>query len=103
MWKHRKWMPTNIYSSCCRYLNTPPKGLLFGYPFINTASYELRIAFLAFIIVDVKSQMPIAYQAANVETGWYPWWEKNNFFRSEDPRNSTTERFSMVLPRKLEY
>jgi len=93
-------MSTNIYSSCRRYLNTPPKGSPFG--FVNTAAYELRIAFLA-LLIDVKSQMPIAYQAASVETGWYPWWEKNNFFRSEDTRNSTTERFSMVLPRKLEY
>ena len=32
---------------------------------------------------DTKCPMPDAYSPAYVEAAWYPWWEKEGFFKPE--------------------
>ncbi|XP_035683587.1 valine--tRNA ligase-like isoform X1 [Branchiostoma floridae] len=52
---------------------------------------------------DVASEMPNAYSPRYVEAAWYPWWEKQGFFKPEYGRKSLTEpnpkgQFVMVIP-----
>ncbi|XP_076047718.1 valine--tRNA ligase-like [Oratosquilla oratoria] len=43
---------------------------------------------------DVGELMAPAYNPCEVEKKWYPWWEKNNFFRRDNVNNC----FVMILP-----
>ncbi|XP_074110444.1 valyl-tRNA synthetase [Cotesia typhae] len=52
---------------------------------------------------DVKIAMPDAYSPKFVEAAWYPWWEKEGFFKPEYGRKSILEpnpngKFIMVIP-----
>ena len=39
-------------------------------------------AFLV-VLIDVSEAMPSAYSPKYVEAAWYPWWEKQGFFKPE--------------------
>lgn len=56
---------------------------------------------------DVTIPMPDAYSPRFVEAAWYPWWEKQGFFKPEyrfsNPRTPISEynkfgKFVMVIP-----
>ncbi|KAK0095995.1 hypothetical protein PV326_006831 [Microctonus aethiopoides] len=52
---------------------------------------------------DITIPMPDAYSPQFVEAAWYPWWQKQGFFKPEYGRNSITEenpkgKFVMVIP-----
>ncbi|KAM4601058.1 valine--tRNA ligase [Polymixia lowei] len=52
---------------------------------------------------DVVSPLPDAYSPQYVEAAWYPWWEKQGFFKPEYGRKSISEPnprgvFMMCIP-----
>ncbi|XP_044001066.1 valine--tRNA ligase isoform X2 [Aphidius gifuensis] len=52
---------------------------------------------------NIDVPMPDAYSPQFVEAAWYPWWEKQGFFKPEYGRKSITEpnpngTFVMVIP-----
>ncbi|XP_014283591.1 valine--tRNA ligase isoform X1 [Halyomorpha halys] len=52
---------------------------------------------------DVLSQMPDSYSPKYVEAAWYPWWEKEGFFKPEYGGRNIKEhnpkgKFVMVIP-----
>ncbi|XP_015110346.1 valine--tRNA ligase isoform X2 [Diachasma alloeum] len=52
---------------------------------------------------DVSIPMPDAYSPQFVEAAWYPWWEREGFFKPEYGRKSLSEpnpkgTFVMVIP-----
>ncbi|XP_030640366.1 valine--tRNA ligase [Chanos chanos] len=52
---------------------------------------------------DVMSPLPDAYSPQYVEAAWYPWWEKQGFFKPEYGRKSISEPnprgiFMMCIP-----
>ncbi|KAJ2949327.1 hypothetical protein O0L34_g6280 [Tuta absoluta] len=52
---------------------------------------------------DISGAMPDAYSPKYVEAAWYPWWEKQGFFKPEYGRKSVLEpnpkgKFVMVIP-----
>ncbi|XP_035274400.1 valine--tRNA ligase isoform X2 [Anguilla anguilla] len=52
---------------------------------------------------DVLSPLPDAYSPQYVEAAWYPWWEKQGFFKPEYGRKSVSEPnprglFMMCIP-----
>uniref|UniRef100_A0A3P8WTC0 Valine--tRNA ligase n=1 Tax=Cynoglossus semilaevis TaxID=244447 RepID=A0A3P8WTC0_CYNSE len=52
---------------------------------------------------DVVSPLPDAYSPQYVEASWYPWWEKQGFFKPEYGRTSVSEEnprglFMMCIP-----
>ncbi|XP_019948459.2 valine--tRNA ligase [Paralichthys olivaceus] len=52
---------------------------------------------------DVVSPLPDAYSPQYVEAAWYPWWEKQGFFKPEYGRKSISEQnprgvFMMCIP-----
>ncbi|KAK0180207.1 hypothetical protein PV327_005873 [Microctonus hyperodae] len=52
---------------------------------------------------DITIPMPDAYSPQFVEAAWYPWWQKQGFFKPEYGRNSISEenpkgKFVMVIP-----
>ncbi|XP_075912198.1 valine--tRNA ligase isoform X2 [Petromyzon marinus] len=52
---------------------------------------------------DVSGLMPEAYSPRYVEAAWYPWWEKQGFFKPEYGRASVSEEnpkgvFMMCIP-----
>ncbi|CAN0389372.1 unnamed protein product [Lampetra fluviatilis] len=52
---------------------------------------------------DVSGPMPDAYSPRYVEAAWYPWWEKQGFFKPEYGRASVSEKnpkgvFMMCIP-----
>ncbi|XP_015212607.2 valine--tRNA ligase [Lepisosteus oculatus] len=52
---------------------------------------------------DVKCPMPDSYSPQYVEAAWYPWWEKNGFFKPEYGRKDISEPnpkgvFMMCIP-----
>uniref|UniRef100_A0A665VV08 Valine--tRNA ligase n=1 Tax=Echeneis naucrates TaxID=173247 RepID=A0A665VV08_ECHNA len=52
---------------------------------------------------DVVSPLPDSYSPQYVEAAWYPWWEKEGFFKPEYGRKSISEQnprgiFMMCIP-----
>ncbi|XP_074540213.1 valine--tRNA ligase [Halichoeres trimaculatus] len=52
---------------------------------------------------DVISPLPDSYSPQYVEAAWYPWWEKQGFFKPEYGRKSISEKnlkgiFMMCIP-----
>lgn len=52
---------------------------------------------------DITIPMPDAYSPQFVEAAWYPWWQKQGFFKPEYGINSISEenpkgKFVMVIP-----
>ncbi|KAF6202108.1 hypothetical protein GE061_004506 [Apolygus lucorum] len=52
---------------------------------------------------DVLGPLPDSYSPKYVEAAWYPWWEKQGFFKPEYGRKSVLEpnskgKFVMVIP-----
>ncbi|XP_018527789.1 valine--tRNA ligase [Lates calcarifer] len=52
---------------------------------------------------DVVSPLPDSYSPQYVEAAWYPWWEKQGFFKPEYGRKSVSEQnphgiFMMCIP-----
>uniref|UniRef100_A0A3Q3F1S8 Valine--tRNA ligase n=1 Tax=Labrus bergylta TaxID=56723 RepID=A0A3Q3F1S8_9LABR len=61
----------------------------------------LSLFFLLF--TDVISPLPDSYSPHYVEAAWYPWWEKQGFFKPEYGRKSLAEQnprgtFMMCIP-----
>uniref|UniRef100_A0A3B5AMM4 Valine--tRNA ligase n=1 Tax=Stegastes partitus TaxID=144197 RepID=A0A3B5AMM4_9TELE len=56
-----------------------------------------------FLVSDVVSPLPDSYSPQYVEAAWYPWWEKQGFFKPEYGRASISEQnprgiFMMCIP-----
>lgn len=52
----------------------------------------LNHIFVYLLLSDVISPLPDSYSPQYVEAAWYPWWEKQGFFKPEyGVRESTTE------------
>lgn len=55
--------------------------LLFTHP---SSSFEFTIFPPLFLLVsDVLCPLPDSYSPQYVEAAWYPWWEKQGFFKPE--------------------
>uniref|UniRef100_A0A669C996 Valine--tRNA ligase n=1 Tax=Oreochromis niloticus TaxID=8128 RepID=A0A669C996_ORENI len=55
------------------------------------------------LLPDVVSPLPDSYSPQYVEAAWYPWWEKQGFFKPEYGRKSISEEnakgiFMMCIP-----
>uniref|UniRef100_A0A7N9ASZ1 Valine--tRNA ligase n=1 Tax=Mastacembelus armatus TaxID=205130 RepID=A0A7N9ASZ1_9TELE len=55
------------------------------------------------LLSDVVSPLPDSYSPQYVEAAWYPWWEKQGFFKPEYGRKSISEQnphgiFMMCIP-----
>lgn len=46
------------------------------------------------------SSFPTVYNSHDVENGWYEYWEKNNFFKTDIKKDESGKvgKFSVVLP-----
>ncbi|XP_023237498.1 valine--tRNA ligase-like [Centruroides sculpturatus] len=51
-------------------------------------------------VKDVSGRLPSAYDPKLVESMWYEWWQKQKYFKPDDPLLSKNESkvFSMVIP-----
>uniref|UniRef100_A0A3B3T8C0 Valine--tRNA ligase n=1 Tax=Paramormyrops kingsleyae TaxID=1676925 RepID=A0A3B3T8C0_9TELE len=68
----------------------------------STAMCQRGFIFLA-SCADVASPLPDSYSPQYVEAAWYPWWEKQGFFKPEYGRKSISEpnprgMFMMCIP-----
>lgn len=53
---------------------------------------------LSLLVSDVISQLPDSYSPQYVEAAWYPWWEKQGFFKPEyGVSQSTAPHYEMSV------
>lgn len=58
----------------------------------------LNHIFIWLLLSDVISPLPDSYSPQYVEAAWYPWWEKQGFFKPEyGVRSSTTENHTRLI------
>uniref|UniRef100_A0A3Q2YZ20 Valine--tRNA ligase n=1 Tax=Hippocampus comes TaxID=109280 RepID=A0A3Q2YZ20_HIPCM len=73
-----------------------PNGRQMTFPQVNISTCSLCLA-------DVVSPLPDSYSPQYVEAAWYPWWEKQGFFKPEYGRQSISDPnpqgiFMMCIP-----
>ena len=50
-----------------------------------------------FVISDVACPLPAAYSPTYVEAAWYPWWEKQGFFKPEYGVSEDSFRLPIII------
>uniref|UniRef100_A0A3Q3L8R9 Valine--tRNA ligase n=1 Tax=Mastacembelus armatus TaxID=205130 RepID=A0A3Q3L8R9_9TELE len=70
---------------------------------LNIYKYISQPFLFLHLLSDVVSPLPDSYSPQYVEAAWYPWWEKQGFFKPEYGRKSISEQnphgiFMMCIP-----
>lgn len=66
--------------------------------FSGSFQMYLNHIFICLLVSDVISPLPDSYSPQYVEAAWYPWWEKQGFFKPEfGVRKSTTENLKYFI------